>query len=323
MSSLLAILGTTLPFFAVIGCGWAAVWRRLMDEPAARGVHVFVFYFALPCLIFRAFALRDVAEILRVDFLLAYGLPSLAVYGVALLVARALFRLRLGEAALHGQAAAVSNAGFLGIPLIAGVMGEAAALPVVIAVFWDLVVTITLSILLLEIGEARRADKAAPGERAIGAVVGRALIGTAGNPFILSIALGIAWAATGWALPGPVDLLTELLADAAGPAALFALGASLYGKPISKGVGEVASMSLFKLAVHPIAVAVAFRLFDIDPFWATAGILTAALPIAANVFIVGRRYGQYVARSSTAILVSTVIAVASVPAAIAITWGGG
>lgn len=318
MSSILAILGTTLPFFAVIGCGAAAVWRGLMDERAARGVHVFVFYFALPCLIFRAFATRDLAEIQRFDFLIAYGLPSLAVYGAAFLVGLLLFRLRLGEAALHGQAAAVSNAGFLGIPLIAGVMGPEAALPVVIAVFWDLVVTITISILLLEIGEARRQG----GGRSIARTTLGALIGTARNPFILSIAAGVLWSATGWTLPGPADLLTRLLADAAGPAALFALGASLHGRPISKGLAEVGSMSLFKLAIHPVAVAIGFRLMDIDPFWAVAGILTAALPIAANVFIVGGRYGQYVARGSTAILVSTVIAVGSVPAAIAIVWTG-
>ncbi len=319
MAHLLAILGTTLPFFAVIGCGFFATWRRLIDEAAAKGVHVFVFYFALPCLIFRAFATRDMGEILRLDFLLAYGLPTLGVYLAAVAAGKLIFRLRLGEAALHGQAGAVSNAGFLGIPLIAGVMGEAAALPVVIAIFWDLVVTITLSILLLETDEARAKGD---GGRLL-TTLGQVAKGTALNPFILSIALGILWAASGWTMPQPFDLLTGLLADAAGPAALFALGASLFGRPISKGIGEVASMSLFKLVIHPLAVAlVCFVLYPVDPFWAAAGVATAALPVAANVFIVGGRYGRYVARGSTAILVSTIVAVASVPIAIALLGVG-
>ena len=309
---MLAILIGTLPFFAVIGSGYAAGRLKLLSEAAAAGLNVFVFYFALPCLIFRAFALRDMGEILRGDYLAAYGLASLAVYVVAALAAHALFRLKPGEAALHGQAAAVSNAGYLGIPLIAGVMGEAATLPVVLAVFWDLVVTITLSVLTLE---AERA-----GGRALGATLVRIARGVAVNPFILSIAAGVAWAATGWALPGPLDDFTGLLADAAGPCALFALGATLVGRPISRGIGEVASMSLFKLVVHPAAVAATcYWLLPVDPFWAAAGVLTAALPVAANVFIVGGKYGTYVARGATAILISTAAAVVTVPIVIALT----
>ncbi|MEQ8603840.1 MAG: AEC family transporter [Marivibrio sp.] len=317
MTAFLAALAATLPFFAVIGCGAAARWRGLMDERAVKGVHAFVFYFALPCLIFRAFATRDLGEILRIDYLLAYGVPTLLVYLAAVAAGVLVFRLKLGEAALHGQAGAVSNAGFLGIPLIVGVMGEAAAPPVVIAILWDLVVTITLSILLLEVAEAR----AAQAGRKIGATVLQALKGAALNPFVLSIAAGVGWSATGLALPGPIAVLIGLLADAAGPAALFALGAGLWGRPISKGLGEVASMSLFKLVVHPLAVwLVCFQLFPVDPFWAAAGVLTAALPVAANVFIIGGRYGRYVARGSTAILISTLIAVVTTP--LAILWLG-
>lgn len=317
MAAFLAALAATLPFFAVIGCGAVAVWRGLMEERAVKGVHAFVFYFALPCLIFRAFATRDLGEILRIDYLLAYGIPTLLVYLAAVAAGLTIFRLKLGEAALHGQAGAVSNAGFLGIPLIVGVMGEAAAPPVVIAILWDLVVTITLSILLLEVAEAR----ASGAGRKIGATVLQALKGAMLNPFVLSIAAGIAWSAGGLGLPGPIAVLIDLLADAAPPAALFALGASLWGKPISSGVKEVASMSVFKLIVHPAAVAfVCFTLYPVDPFWAAAGVLTAALPVAANVFIIGGRYGRYVARASTAILISTIIAVVSTP--LVILWLG-
>ncbi|MCR9220258.1 MAG: AEC family transporter [Alphaproteobacteria bacterium] len=314
MASFLAIFGATFPFFAVVALGAVGAWRGLLGQAAAQGVTVFVFYFALPCLIFRAFALRDLGEVLRWDYLIAYGAATLAVYLAALAAGRFLFRLNLGETALHGQAAAVSNAGFLGIPLIAGIMGPAATAPVVIAILWDLVVTITCSLVLLELHRARQGEGGS-----LARAVAQAARGVLGNPFILSIAAGIAWSATGWSLPAPAGRLTGLLADAAGPAALFALGASLVGRPLSEGLGEVASMSLFKLLLHPLAVAlVCFQLYPIDPFWAAAGVLTAALPVAANVFVIGGRYGLYVARGSTAILISTAVAVFSVPAAIAL-----
>ncbi|MBA3701369.1 MAG: AEC family transporter, partial [Rubrobacteraceae bacterium] len=74
-------------------------------------------------------------------------------------------------------------------------------------------------------------------------------------------------------------------------------------------------MTLMKLAVHPAALFLTTTLiFSVDPLWATAALLGAALPIAANVFIVARQYDVYVVRTSSAILVSTAVSMLSVSA---------
>jgi len=52
----------------------------------------------------------------------------------------------------------------------------------------------------------------------------------------------------------------------------------------------------------------------VDPLWATAALLGAALPTAANAFIVARQYDVYVARTSSAVLVSTAVSMISVSA---------
>jgi malonate transporter len=68
-----------------------------------------------------------------------------------------------------------------------------------------------------------------------------------------------------------------------------------------------------KLIIHPAALFLTTTmLFDVQPLWATAALLGAALPIAANVFIVARQYDVYVARTSSAILVSTAVSMISV-----------
>lgn len=54
-----------------------------------------------------------------------------------------------------------------------------------------------------------------------------------------------------------------------------------------------------------------------NPDWATVAILAAALPIAANVFVVARQYNTYVERISSAILVSTAVSLISVSALLA------
>jgi malonate transporter and related proteins len=74
-------------------------------------------------------------------------------------------------------------------------------------------------------------------------------------------------------------------------------------------------MTFMKLALHPAAPFFAtILIFGVDPLWATAASLGAALPIAANVFIVARQYDVYVARTSSAILVSTAVSLVSVSA---------
>ncbi|MCP5366259.1 MAG: AEC family transporter [Hyphomicrobiales bacterium] len=294
----------TLPFFAVILGGWLAGKRRLLSPEGIVGLNSFVFLFALPCLLFRSMATRPIAEIADLPFLAAYAGGGLPVFALAALGGRLLFRHSPGLAALQGQGSVVGNVGFLGLPLVIGLLGTGAALPVMLCLLVDLLVMVPLSIAFLERDRGRR-DGQAGGWR--GMV--RSLVV---NPFVLSMGGGIAWSATGIALPGPVDSLTALLGAAAGPAALFALGATLAGRPLGHGFGEAAYLSVFKLAVHPLAVwLVMVPLTGTDPLWATAAVLVAACPVAGNLFVVARAFGVYTARASAAVLVSTAAGIAT------------
>ena len=74
-------------------------------------------------------------------------------------------------------------------------------------------------------------------------------------------------------------------------------------------------LSLFKLIVHPLLLAVLFLGWPgIDPLWVQVAILAGCLPIAANVYAMSEYYRAYTGRTAAAILLSTVVASASVPA---------
>ncbi len=102
------------------------------------------------------------------------------------------------------------------------------------------------------------------------------------------------------------------LIAAAGPCALFTLGATLAGREISGGLAEVSYLTFFKLAVHPASMWLTMSFFDVNPLWTKVAILGASLPVAANVFILARQYETYVDRTSGAILASTIVSVATV-----------
>ena len=87
----------------------------------------------------------------------------------------------------------------------------------------------------------------------------------------------------GLTLPAPAKAFGVLLGGAALPCALFALGASLVGHPITAGKGEVALLVGLKLLAHPLAVWVLVTYaFALQPLWAKVAVIEAALPTAVN-----------------------------------------
>ena len=302
-----SILNTALPFFALIFCGYGAGRLKLLDETAAAGVNTFVFYIALPAFLFGLMSSSPLGEVVNGPFIGAYVTASLAVFTLAALLGSRLFQIGRSEAAVQGLAAVLANTGYMGIPLISAVFGREGALPVVVGLTLDGVLMIPLGIIIIESSKGR-----AEGLFETALTTFYALTR---NPLILSIFAGLAFSATGLTPPEPATNFLDLLGDTAGPCALFALGATLAGRQVAGGAAEVSYMTLMKLAVHPAALYLTTTLlFDVDPLWATAGLLGAALPIAANVFIVTRQYDVYVARTSTAILVSTAVSMISVSA---------
>ena len=302
-----SILDNALPFFALIFCGYGAGRLGVLDGTAAAGVNTFVFYFALPAFLFGLMSSSPLGEVLNGPFIGAYVTASLFVFALAALVGRRLFDIGRSEAAVQGLAAVLANTGYMGIPLISAVFGREAAIPIVVGLTLDGILIIPLGIMLIESSKGE-ADS-------LSTTALPTFLALARNPLILSIFAGLAASAIGFSAPTPLDNFLTLLGDTAGPCALFALGATLASRKVAGGLAEVSYMTFMKLVLHPAALFLTTTLlFDVQPLWATAALLGAALPIAANVFIVARQYDVYVVRTSSAILISTAVSIASVSA---------
>ncbi|MDG2340867.1 MAG: AEC family transporter, partial [Paracoccaceae bacterium] len=110
----------------------------------------------------------------------------------------------------------------------------------------------------------------------------------------------------------PFKSFLDLLGGAATPGALFAIGASLAPKSTEK-MAVAGWLAFAKLALHPIAVAIAaFWIFDLQAF--DAGVITAAaaLPVAGNVYMLAQHYNVAPQRASASILISTVVSIVTV-----------
>ncbi|TCP40621.1 AEC family transporter [Rhodovulum marinum] len=304
---MLAIFLQTLPFFALIGLGYGAGRTRFFTPEATAYLTKFVFYFALSAMIFRFAANLPVAELVDPGFLGAYLAGTMAVYLLATAVA--FLRGRgMAEAAVEAQCAAIGNTGFLGIPMLAVLLGEAAVGPVMMVLAVDLIVFSSLIVILIT---AAREGRVALGIlRTVG-------VGLVKNPMIVSIVLGLSWSAVRLPMPVPLNDFLTILGGAATPGALFAIGASLATKSAER-VAVAGWLSLAKLVLHPAAVAfAALVLFNVEPYAAGVMIAAAALPVAGNVYILAQHYGVAPQRVSASILISTAVSILTVPAVIA------
>jgi malonate transporter len=90
----------TLLLFALMGCGYIAGRAKLFTEEGINGMIFFVFYFALPCLLFRYMALTPISEIAYFSFMGSYAAVSLFVFISAGFRGRLLFGSPIGVMAL-------------------------------------------------------------------------------------------------------------------------------------------------------------------------------------------------------------------------------
>lgn len=307
-----AIFIQTLPFFMIIALGYGAGRSGFFTPQATAYLTKFVFYFALSAMLLRFSANLGLREVFDLPFVLAYVCGSAVVYALATGVAWMRGR-PAEEAAVEAQCAVIGNVGFLGIPMLAMLMGEAAIASVMLVLAVDLIVFGTLIVIVIT---GTRDGRMRP------AVLGTVGLGLLKNPMIVSIVLGLTWSALQWPIPGPINEFLIILGGAATPGALFAIGASLAGKSAERP--HIAGwLSFCKLVLHPVAVAIAALLvFDVAPYAAAVMIAAAALPVAGNVYMLAQHYRVAPQRVSAAILVSTAFSILTVSLVIALVAAG-
>ncbi len=308
---MLAIFLKTLPFFAILGLGYFAARQRFFSEQAAGHLTKFVFYFALPAMIFRFAASLPMAQVFHAPSVLAYLCGTMAVYLLATAVAL-LRRTGIEQAAIEAQCAAIGNVGFLGIPMLVLLMGPPAIGPVMIVLATDLIVFGSLIVILIA---GNRAGRLSP------SVLLPVGLGLLKNPMVMAMALGLLWSAFAVPVPVPLGEFLTLLGAAATPGALFAIGASLATKSAERRSIAI-WLSTAKLALHPLAVAfAALWVFDVPPFTSAVMIAAAAMPTAGNVYILAQHYGVAPVRVSSTILISTLVSILSLTYVIALVSG--
>lgn len=298
-------ISTSAPFFAVIFLGWLAGRRGMFELSAVRILNGFAFFVATPALIIRVMAREPILELFNVRFFL--GLAGVGVLQMAL-IAFIMHRFggqRADASVSRGQASVGPNFAFLGIPLMLAFMGDDAPAPIALGLLCDNAVIIPLSIGFI------RAIQDGGGHK--GRLALELARGTFINPFMLSIATGSALSVFALVPSGPFDRFLVFLGNAAPPTGVFALGLALSGWGLAGRLSAALPLLLAKLVLHPVLVALVMTLLGLGPQWVMAGVIYAALPTAANVFIIAERFRTDAETVAAAIVLSTALASLTFP----------
>lgn len=289
---------TTIPFFALVLCGWIAARTRRLPANAVGSLNGYVLWFALPAMLFRFVARTPVDTVIDPRIALGYAFCGLSSYALAAV----LLRRRAGsswiDTAYGALAAAWPNWGYMGFGLMPALFGETALATMIAAGIMDLLVLMPLALLV-----ASR-QNASGGWGALG----MGLKAVAHNPLFIAILGGLAMSLLHLKIPGPIDEFLRLLASSAGPVALFAIGVFVYRPgPVRLDVASVWLIAV-KLLFHPLLMwCVGAWVLGLDHDVLAVVTVTAALPAAGTAFIFVERHGGNVDRVATAILLSTAL----------------
>lgn len=277
---MVSVLSGFVVVFAVIAVGYLLGRTGVLGEGAGRSMGLFVYYVATPALLFDRVTHSSAQELFSRNLLIT-GLSTLLVgLSFAALSFLALRRSR-ADSLVGMLCASYANAGNLGIPLAAYVLGDAAAaIPLILfqVAFYAPVATTVLDLLT-----SRNTS-----------LLHNLVISPLKNTMILSAIAGLVVLFTGLPVPSLVEQPISLLAGAAVPVALVVFGMGLAGTRVLQK-GEVARRDvwlavLFKNILHPLVALGVGTAFGLGGHALLTVVVIAALPTAQNVYTYALRF---------------------------------
>lgn len=292
-----ALATVILPVFLVIGFGYVARWRQILNDTHIDGIVLFTQNFAIPCLLFVAIARLDLGQNFDWRLLVSFYAGAITCFTLGLLGARLIFKRDWEDCVAIGFVALFSNSLLLGLPITERAYGQDAlsANFAIIAVHspicYGLGIT-TMEILRNRGGRLR--DTA-----------GRVFSAMFRNALVVAIALGFVVNLTGLPLPDVANQALDLMVRAALPAALFSLGGVLYRyRPEGdlRTIGFVVGLSLI---VHPLITFGLAHAFGLGVEAMRSAVVTAAMAPGVNAYVFANMYGRAKRVAASSVLIGT------------------
>lgn len=298
---MLEILSITGPIYLIILIGALSVRFELFSKADMRVMGKLVINLALPCLLFNALSQRDIAEIVRIDYLAAYAAGTLVVIACGFFWSARVARQPPPAGAYVAMGMSSSNSSFVGFPILMLTLPAVAPSAFALNLVVENLLVLPLLLLL--------ADSSGQGGVPPGVLLRQLARRLVSNPLIIALVLGLTAALVQLKLPAPLSRTVTLFAQASGVLSLLVIGGTLFGLQLRGLAGRVLSVVLGKLLLHPLLVFAAFSAlpwfgFTLPAEMKQAGVLLAAMPVMSIYPIFAQRHG-YEGDAAATLLLTT------------------
>jgi malonate transporter len=301
-----AVVGAFVALVSVAVLGYVVGLTGVLRREDELVLSRLAFFVATPALLFTTVARADLHSIFSP--VLLTNLASLFVVQLVFVVTALVWRRTRSQTTIGVLASSYVNAGNLGVPVAAYVLGDGALVAPI--VLFQLLVMAPVAFAVLD-GDQRGSGRRVSWRK----VLTRPLR----NPLTVASLLGLLVAALDVQLPAVLMRPIDLVAAAAVPVALVAYGLSLSGgtKDAITLRRDVVLVVVLKNLLQPVAAyAVGRWLLDLHGTALLAPTLLAALPTAQNVYVYAVHYRTSRTLARSAVLLSTLL---SIPLMTAIT----
>ncbi len=307
------VLDALIPVVLLIAVGFVSGRLGFIKASAVKDLSNLVFLVLTPALLFRT---MGTVKVQQLDF------RPVAIYFVAAgLIFAAILALRglNRRAAVLALASTFSNTLMIGVPLVGLAYGQAGLVVLFTLVSVHALVLLTSATLVLEFAVAREAAGARPpGLRQLLGTAAKAARGAVIHPVPLPILAGLLFAQTGLTLPAVVDKPLQLLGSAFSPLALVLVGVTLASTAIGPHFKGALALATVKNVVHPLLLAGIAWALGLSGLTLLVMVVTASLPIGANVFLFSQRYQVAEDLVTASVTVSSLLGLFTVSAVMAL-----
>ena len=293
MNTVLTLIAQTVTMFLLAGVGYCLFRTGKITPEGNKVLGNLLIHIALPCVIINSFIVERTTE--RMLGLLASALGAAVILTISILCARIFFK----KDPIGHFAAAFSNPGFFGIPLILSSIGND-------GVFYVAAFIAFLNLLQWTYGVAVMTGKK-------GNLTFKSVIKA---PVMIAIIVGLLLFFTALPLPGVITKTLGYIKELNTPLAMFTVGVYLAQTSIRKMFvrKSLYAISAVRLLVVPVIVLLLMCL--VPESWhdmKLALLLAAACPVGSNVAVYAQLHGKDYPYAVESVIISTLLSIVTIP----------
>lgn len=296
MDAFLSVILEVAVILILILVGYFTVKKGMFTKESLGSITSFLLYIVTPCLIVSSFLSAESGKLDGWTLLLAAVLPALSIV-ISIGLSYLFFRKEpSGRRRVLRFSMIFCNVGFMGIPLVEGIVGSEGVLygSFFIAVFnifcW------TYGYVMMGGGKVRL----------------KALLL---NPGVIGLVIGLPLYLLDVPVPALIERPIELISALNTPLAMIVVGGYIAQVKLRAFVSDLAvyKMAVLRLVVAPLLYLALVWLLRPDETLLMSTVIQAATPVAANCVLFAVQYDSDAELASKSVAVSTALSVVTIP----------